>query len=61
MLFVFDTNTLLSALLKPEGIPARALAQAIKSGKLLFSEETKKEYHRPAIELWHPAACTSRV
>ena len=44
MLFVFDTNTLLSALLKPEGIPARALAQAIKSGKLLFSEETKQEY-----------------
>jgi putative PIN family toxin of toxin-antitoxin system len=43
MLFVFDTNTIISALLKPSSIPAMALDEAQKSGQLVFCEESKKE------------------
>lgn len=43
MLFVFDTNTLISAILKPSSIPAQALDLARGKGQLIFSEETKLE------------------
>ncbi len=44
MRFVFDTNTLISALIKPEGIPALSLAKADKLGKLIFSDFTAHEF-----------------
>jgi uncharacterized protein len=44
MLFVFDTNTLVSALLKPQGVPAQALLKALQIGKIVFSTETETEY-----------------
>ncbi|MFN5168408.1 MAG: putative toxin-antitoxin system toxin component, PIN family [Cyclobacteriaceae bacterium] len=44
MVFVFDTNTLISALIKPKGIPSTALARAIEKGKLIFSVDTATEY-----------------
>jgi putative PIN family toxin of toxin-antitoxin system len=43
MLFVFDTNTIVSALLKSSSVPALALDQAQKYGRLVFSEESKNE------------------
>ena len=43
MLFVIDTNTLVSAILKPGGVPMQAMAAAQAKGKLVFTEETKKE------------------
>ncbi|HTH54474.1 MAG TPA: putative toxin-antitoxin system toxin component, PIN family [Cyclobacteriaceae bacterium] len=43
MLFVFDTNSLISAILKPQGLPKLALDVAQQKGKLVFSEETKNE------------------
>lgn len=44
MLFVFDTNTLISAMLKPLSIPAAALHTALTLGRLVFSESTKNEF-----------------
>ncbi len=43
-LFVFDSNTLLSALFNDESIPARALIKARSTGILLVSDETAAEY-----------------
>ncbi len=44
MLFIFDTNTLVSAMLKPVSLPASAVTYAMQKGKLIFSEQTKNEY-----------------
>jgi putative PIN family toxin of toxin-antitoxin system len=41
--WVFDTNTLISRLLTPGGLPARAVDRALDSGVLLVSEETLNE------------------
>jgi len=42
--WIFDTNTLLSALLFDNSLPALALKKARKSGILLISAETSSEY-----------------
>jgi putative PIN family toxin of toxin-antitoxin system len=51
---VFDTNTLISALLRPQSIPWHALAAALSHGRALFSESTWSELetvaHRPKFE-----------
>lgn len=44
MLFVFDTNILVSAILKPFNLPASAVRHAQTIGKLIFSSETEKEF-----------------
>ncbi len=41
--WVFDTNTLISRLLTPGGIPAKAVDHALDSGVLLVSEDTLNE------------------
>jgi uncharacterized protein len=41
--WVFDTNTLVSHLLLPDSVPARAVGRALQSGQLLVSEETLHE------------------
>ncbi|MCH7515394.1 MAG: putative toxin-antitoxin system toxin component, PIN family [Bacteroidetes bacterium] len=43
MVFVFDTNTLVSAILKPESIPTKAVSLALRKGHIVFSVETKAE------------------
>lgn len=43
-LFVFDTNTLVSALLFRSSVPTSAYDKARKLGKLTASEETYKEF-----------------
>ncbi len=43
MLFVFDTNALVSAILKTEGKPFLALHTAQQIGTLIFSTETQSE------------------
>lgn len=43
MIFVTDTNLLISALLKPLGTPANALALAQQKGRICFSEKTSTE------------------
>jgi len=42
--YVFDTNTLISAAIFRNSIPANALEAAIASGFLLFSLETQDEF-----------------
>ncbi len=49
MLFVFDTNILVSAILKPEGIPAIAILHAMQKGKLIFSKETEYEFREVVV------------
>ena len=44
--WVLDTNTLISRLLTPGGVPAKAVDQALASGTLLVSEETMNELAR---------------
>lgn len=44
--WVLDTNTLISRLLTPVGVPAKAVDQALASGTLLVSEETMNELAR---------------
>jgi putative PIN family toxin of toxin-antitoxin system len=44
--WVFDTNTLVSRMLAPGGVPARAVDQALAGGILLVSEETLNELAR---------------
>ncbi|MGF1614265.1 MAG: putative toxin-antitoxin system toxin component, PIN family [Gammaproteobacteria bacterium] len=46
MCWVFDTNTLISRLLSPGGIPAKAVDHALASGLLLVSIETMNELAR---------------
>ncbi len=46
MCWVFDTNTLVSRLLTPGGVPAKAVDHALTSGILLVSEETMNELAR---------------
>ncbi|MGE9296846.1 MAG: putative toxin-antitoxin system toxin component, PIN family [Puniceicoccales bacterium] len=41
--WVADTNVLVSHLLMPDSLPGRALRCAMKTGELLFSEETLNE------------------
>lgn len=43
MRFVVDTNLLISAILKPLSIPARALDVAREKGKICFSDKTYAE------------------
>ncbi len=43
MNFVFDTNILVSAILKPDSTPGRALELAQVIGEIIFCEETKDE------------------
>ncbi len=43
MCWVFDTNTLISRLLTPGGVPAKAVDHALASGILLVSEDTMDE------------------
>lgn len=43
MVFVFDTNTLVSSIIKPSGKSAQALTLARSKGKLIFSDDTKAE------------------
>jgi len=42
--FAFDTNTLISSIIKPGSVPSKALNYAQSKGKLVFSEETKEEF-----------------
>ena len=46
MSWVFDTNTLISRLLMPGGIPANAVDHALASGILLVSEDSMNELVR---------------
>jgi uncharacterized protein len=52
--WVFDTNTLLSALMNEKSIPGRALIKARETGTLLISSEIAAEYFevfsRPKFE-----------
>jgi uncharacterized protein len=41
--FVFDTNTLISAILKPNGTVMQVVNFALQKGILVFSAETKSE------------------
>jgi uncharacterized protein len=41
--FVFDTNTLISAILKPNGTVMQVVNIALQKGILVFSAETKSE------------------
>ncbi|MEM6845387.1 MAG: putative toxin-antitoxin system toxin component, PIN family [Bacteroidota bacterium] len=54
MHFVFDTNTLVSSVLKPHGVSARAYARASSIGQLVFSsatvEELSKVLNRPKFD-----------
>lgn len=43
MRFVFDTNTLISAILKPKGIVMQVVNVALQKGALICSKETKAE------------------
>ena len=45
-LFVFDTNTLISAFLFPKSIPRKALDKGIESGKLVLSTKTYTEFKK---------------
>lgn len=44
MIFVFDTNLLVSALLKPGSVPDQALELATRHGALAFSGATRDEF-----------------
>lgn len=46
MCWVFDTNTLISRLLSPGGVPAKAVDHALASAVLLVSRETMNELAR---------------
>lgn len=54
MLFVFDTNVLISAAIKADSIPRYAINKAIETGELLYSQATFKElsllFERPKIK-----------
>lgn len=41
--FVIDTNTLVSRMLVPESVPAKTVSYAIRTGKVLVSEDTLVE------------------
>jgi putative PIN family toxin of toxin-antitoxin system len=43
MRFVFDTNTLISAILKPNGTVMQVVNVALQKGIIVFSSETKDE------------------
>lgn len=55
---VFDTSTLIGAVLKPQSLPARALSWAWEVGDLLVSAETLQELHtvleRPRLDAFRP-------
>lgn len=58
MKFVFDTNVLVSAVLKPESVPSLALSHAQTIGKLVFSSVTLAEFkeviNRPKFKKYLP-------
>jgi predicted nucleic acid-binding protein len=41
--FVIDTNVLVSAVLKPDGVPGNALDEIINTGVILYSGHTFHE------------------
>lgn len=41
--FVIDTNTLVSRMLMPESIPAKAVSYSLENGKILISDDTLME------------------
>lgn len=41
--FVIDTNTLVSHMLMPESIPAKAVSYSLENGKILISDDTLME------------------
>jgi uncharacterized protein len=43
MRFVFDTNTLVSAILKPSSIARQVVNTALQKGTIICSTETKTE------------------
>ncbi|MFY8037360.1 MAG: PIN domain-containing protein [Cyclobacteriaceae bacterium] len=43
MRFVFDTNTLVSAILKPDSTVMQVVNLALQKGTVVFSTETKAE------------------
>lgn len=47
--FVIDTNTLVSRLLLPDSLPAKAVHKAISAGDLLFSAETLADLNEVLI------------
>lgn len=47
--FVFDTNSLISALLIPSSVSRQALDKAVIAGNLIFSEETLSELNKVLI------------
>ena len=56
MCWVLDTNTLISRLLTPGGVPAKAVDHALANGILLVSEDTMNELarvlDRPKFDLY---------
>lgn len=42
--FVFDTNTVISGIVWPDSIPAKAIAKALSEGVILISQETETEF-----------------
>lgn len=48
---VIDTNVLISAILSPNGLPAKVVKYFISNGRIVFSEETYEEFRS---RLWRP-------
>lgn len=44
MIFIFDTNVLISACIKPNGVPSKALKRAQAIGQIIFSQATLTEF-----------------
>jgi uncharacterized protein len=42
-LFIFDTNTLISATIRPNSVPDKAFRKALLLGDVLYSDETLEE------------------
>lgn len=43
-IFIFDTNTLISAVLRPNSVPAQAFRKGLLLGEIVCSPETLKEF-----------------
>ena len=48
-IFIFDTNTLISAVLRPDSVPAQAFRKGLLLGDVVCSDETLEEF-RTVIE-----------
>ncbi len=61
---VFDTNILVSAVIKPRSNPAAALRKALRSGLLLYCKDTRQERKevllRPRFERYRPHTLRER-